>query len=49
MKKPISKRSIFLICLLSLCLSACSEQAQPYEDMNTSNLDIQEQGSIQTH
>lgn len=43
----------FLVCvqltILSLLLTACSEEAQPYEELNTSLSSSQKQGHIQTH
>lgn len=35
--------------ILSLLLTACSEEAQPYEELNTSLSSSQEQGYIETH
>ncbi len=35
--------------LLALLLTACSEEAQPYEEINASISISQDQGHIQTH
>ncbi len=35
--------------LLALLMTACSEEAQPYEEVNTTLTSSQEQGHIQTH
>lgn len=35
--------------VMSLLLTACSEEAQPYEELNTSLSSSQDQGYIQTH
>jgi hypothetical protein len=35
--------------ILSLLLTACSEEAQPYEELNTTFSNSQDQGYIQTH
>jgi len=42
-------RIIYTLSLLTLCFSACSEQAQPYEEQNQSISVSQERGAIKTH
>ncbi len=37
------------ISVLSLLLTACSEEAQPYEEINSTITKAQDQGHIQTH
>jgi hypothetical protein len=41
-------KQFYIISILLFSLAACSEEAQPYEEVNTS-LSKQEQGHIQTH
>ena len=41
-------KQLYIICVLLFSLSACSEEAQPYEEVNTT-LSKQEEGHIQTH
>ena len=35
--------------LLALLMTSCSEEAKPYEEINTTVSSSQEQGHIQTH
>ncbi len=37
------------ISILSLLLTACSEEAKPYEEINSSIENVQDRGHIQTH
>jgi len=37
------------VTIFSLLITACSEEAKPYEEINTSISDSQDQGYIQTH
>jgi len=41
-------RKIYILSVLFFCLTACSEEAQPYEEVNTT-LSKQAKGHIQTH
>jgi hypothetical protein len=41
-------RHLYLLSLLLFSLAACSEEARPYEEVNTT-LSQEEQGHIQTH
>lgn len=41
-------RQLYILSLLLFSLCACSEEAQPYEEVNTSILK-QAEGHIQTH
>jgi len=41
-------RQLYILSVLLFALAACSEEAQPYEEVNTS-LSKQEEGHIQTH
>jgi len=42
-------RKIYFTSLVILCFSACSQEAQPYQESNQSNPSSSEQGYIQTH
>nr|WP_275854399.1 hypothetical protein [Sulfurimonas sp. MAG313] len=42
-------KNIYILVLVVLCLSACSQEAQPYEELNESLPSSSEQGYIDTH
>jgi len=42
-------KKIYFLSLLVLCLSGCSEEAQPYKENNLTNPSSSETGYIQTH
>lgn len=48
MKKNMFKR-LFLLALTLLFLNGCTEEAQPYEEHNTTISTPQEKGHIDTH
>jgi len=41
-------KKIYILSVLLFSLTACSEEAQPYEEVNTT-LSKQKEGQIQTH
>lgn len=42
-------RQVYIITVLLFSLSACSQEAQPYEEVNTTLFSEQTKGHIQTH
>ncbi len=42
-------KKLYLMSLFIFCFSACSEDAQPYEEVNRSIPGSQERGYIETH